>query len=110
MRKFYIQSLKGKTSILEVEGELLLQSEDPTLIWGLKEGEYVFKIAKPASLAGERYMSFAFSETLEEATASAHKSIDGSVAMQLRKGQITAEQVAEQAETAKAAIEVVKLK
>lgn len=110
MRKFYIQSLKGKTSILEVEGELLKQFEDPTLIWSLKEGEYVFKIAKPASLSGERYMSFAFSETLEEAVALAHKSIDGSMSLQLRKGQITSEQVAELADKAKAAIEIVKLK
>ncbi len=110
MRKFYIQSLKGKTSILEVEGELLLQAEDPVLVWSLREGEYMFKITKPASLAGERYMSFAFNDTLEEAITSAHKDIDGSMALQLRKGQITAEQVTELAEKAKTAIEIVKLK
>jgi hypothetical protein len=110
MRKFYIQSLKGKTSIIEVEGELMMQSEDPCTFWSLKPGEYFFKIAKPASLAGERLMSFAFADTVTAALEVAYESINGSLQLQLRKGHITDDQLGELTIAAAEAIEIVKLK
>ena len=126
MRKFYVQFLKGKTSIIEVEGEMMSCMQDIPLFWNLKErDEYAFNIAKPASLTGERFMSFAFSDTLEEAIASAHKSIEVSLNVQLTKSiaqqaaakpdaepriYMKAEDLPALLEKAKSEIEIMKLK
>lgn len=50
MRKFYIHTERGaKTSIIEVEAELITAMEDPSIQW-LPEGEYRARILAPKSL------------------------------------------------------------
>lgn len=49
MRKFIIQSKKGKTSVMEVECELISALEDPSVMW-LRADEWKAKILLPTSL------------------------------------------------------------
>lgn len=49
MRKFVIHTLKGDTSIIEVECERITGREDPSVMW-LPAGEYTVKITAPQSL------------------------------------------------------------
>jgi len=49
MRKFTIHSKKGKTTIMEVECEIILALEDPSVLWALKPGEYRARILAPES-------------------------------------------------------------
>jgi hypothetical protein len=49
MKKFIIQSERNKTSIIEVEIELVTAMEDPSIKW-LPEGEYKARILQPKSL------------------------------------------------------------
>lgn len=83
MRKFVIHSLKGATSIMEVEIKLVTGLEDPSVTW-LPNGEYKAHVLKPVSLMDKKvvvledkktetqlvppvYYSHAFYETAEEA-------------------------------------------
>jgi hypothetical protein len=47
MRKFTIQSKKGKTVIMEVECKVITPMEDPSVLWALKPGEYRARILAP---------------------------------------------------------------
>ncbi len=48
MRKFTIQSKKGKTVVTEVEVEIIRPMEDPSVMW-LNPGEYKARILAPES-------------------------------------------------------------
>ncbi len=79
MRKFIIQSGRGKTSIMEVECEIISAVEDPTVLW-LPTGEYRARITAPASFKEKDgkapiWYSFNFIEDL----ASAQKKCEGTV-------------------------------
>ncbi len=50
MRKFTIQSKKGKTIVMEVECEIIQPIEDPSVMWALKPSEYRARITAPESL------------------------------------------------------------
>ena len=49
MRKFFIHSHKGSTSILEIEIRKLGGLDDPSVMW-LQPGEFKVKVLSPASL------------------------------------------------------------
>ncbi len=46
MRKFVVQSKKGKSSIVEVECEVIQGVEDPSVLW-IPAGEYRARILSP---------------------------------------------------------------
>lgn len=84
MRKFVLQSKKGKSSIVEVECEIVQPVEDPSVLW-LQPGEYRARILAPASfhqriekvvdgkkeptMVPDIWYSHSFYETLEAAQA-----------------------------------------
>lgn len=90
MRKFYINSKRGATSIMEVEIQLVTPLEDCSVLW-LQPGEYKARITEPQSLLlkvekvveGKKEVSFvpdvfcwhAFYETVEDAREVVAKNI-----------------------------------
>lgn len=48
MRKYTVQCKRGKTSIVEVEIEVIKALEDPSVMW-LNPGEYKARVLKPTS-------------------------------------------------------------
>lgn len=107
MRKFYIQHLKGKVSILEIEGELCNLAQSRLY---LKDREYAFNITKPESLKGERYMWFALADTESEALKIAYHDIEKTLAMKVRKGQVSHNELPALVLQEKEAIEFLRLK
>ncbi len=105
MKKYYVQHLKGKTSIIEIEGEI-----DQGQTSFLKEGEYAFRIAKPASLAGECYMWWSMRDSETEAVKLAYYDIERDLELRVRKGKLKEEEVPSLVLQEKASIEVVHLK
>lgn len=93
MRKFYIQVVKGNTSIIEVEGNVLPIS-DPFVAF-LHEGEYGFEISKPASLKGEKLMWFVLFETELQAMDRVKQDLAHEVERKISKGQLEEEQATE---------------
>jgi len=122
MRKFIIQSKKGKTSIIEVEVEIISSLEDPSVLW-LKAGEWRARILQPTSfhqriekvvdgkkevvMQPDVWCWHSFSDSIEEAQRKAEDLIVQSFEFDLRKygKSFTDEDVA----TAKLTIEIVSL-
>lgn len=75
MIKYYVQAIKGVTSILEVEVRPVTQLEDASIAWTLKTGEAMYHVLRPKSLEGERWMHFAFHDSEAEARASLERSL-----------------------------------
>lgn len=107
MRKFYVQHLKGKISILEIEGEIDTSVKSSLY---LKEGEFAFNICKPESLKGERYMWFALRDSEQEAIKLAYQDIEKSLEVRVSKGKISPDEVPTIVLQEKEQIEVVRLK
>lgn len=83
MRKFYTQFYKEKITIFEVEVRKVTGVEDPSVMW-LKEGEYKAKVLSPSCLLEKDqqgkitnpvWFSHIFNDSLDEAKASAKKSV-----------------------------------
>jgi hypothetical protein len=94
--KYVINSIRGKTSILEVKCEKVL-SIDQAYSVSLKEGEYKVRILEPSTLFEKKpngvmvppiYVSYFLYDSLEEAKAKAEKDTRAEFARQLRKKQI----------------------
>lgn len=93
MRKFTIQSKKGKTAIMEVECEIVRPMEDSSVMW-LNPGEYKARILAPTSfhqkieksvdgkkefvLVPDVWCWHAFHDSLDEAKEKAIQSIRNS--------------------------------
>ena len=80
MRKFLLQHLKGKTSIIEVEVEKATVLSAPNYYgwWSLKEGESVYNVLAPPAIKDmypHPIMWWALYETPEEAMAEGEKNI-----------------------------------
>jgi hypothetical protein len=103
MKKFYVQHLKGKTSILEIEGEVLHSLD-------LKGEEYVFLISKPESLKGERYMWWCMRDTEAEALKVAYRDIDEDLKMRASKGKLKEDEIPTIVLQEKAAVDFIRLK
>jgi hypothetical protein len=119
---FTIVSKKGKTSITEVECELISALEDPSVMW-LNPGEYRARILKPDSfhqkvekevdgkkvfvMVPDVWCWHSFYDTLEQAKEVAAKLIRNEFAFQERKYRIDFTE--EDVQKAIAAIDVVKL-
>lgn len=122
MRKFTIQVRKDKTSIFEVEVEILTAMDDPSVNW-LKPGEYKARVMKPTSfhqkfertvdgkkettLIPDVWCWHAFYESEEEARAQAIKWVQDDVDFAIRKHREPP--TPEQVQATIDAIEVVKL-
>lgn len=103
MKKFVIQSKSGQFSIQEVEVEVILATEDPSVAW-LPAGEYKARIMKPTSfhmkieklINNKREMvdvpdvwyNFAFSDSLEDAKATCAELIREEFKFKQRKHKI----------------------
>lgn len=124
MRKFTIHSKKGKTAIMEVECEIILALEDPSVLWSLKPGEYRARILAPASfhqkvervvdgkkesvMVPDIWCSHAFYESIEEARSVCERFIRSEmVDFALRKHRAPATE--EEVQAAISAVEVVML-
>lgn len=125
MRKFTIQSKKGKTAIMEVECEIIQAIEDPSVLWSLNPGEYRARILAPESTfqkvkqkdeAGKEVFVMvpdiwcwhALYDSKEEAEAAAVQAIRNGFAFDERK--YDKAYTEEDVQAAIAAIEVVALK
>lgn len=75
MIKYSIQTLKGATSIIEVELRQVSLLEDPSLAWRINAPECMYYIVKPSSFPGEAFMSWAFFDSRECALAKAQADI-----------------------------------
>jgi hypothetical protein len=122
MRKFTIQSRKDKTSIFEVEVEILTAMDDSAVLW-LKPGEYRARVLKPTifhqkvektvegkketTLVPDVWCWHAFYETEDEARAQAAKWIQDDVDFAIRKHREPP--TPEQVQASIDAIEVVRL-
>jgi hypothetical protein len=92
MKKFVIHTLKGKTSIFEVECTPLTPGDDPYVAW-LIYGEYRARIDAPASLfdkidgkmVAPVWHSFVFFDTLEDAKSQANKDVRAMLERNKRK-------------------------
>jgi hypothetical protein len=100
MKKFVVQSKKGKTVITEVECELVTPMEDPSIMW-IPNWEYMAKILKPTSfhmkfekqvegkkeivLVPDVWYSHAFFNSLVDATKYAERIIKESFEFEARK-------------------------
>jgi hypothetical protein len=123
MKKYTIQSKKGKTSIIEVEIEVVKQLEDPSVGW-MNTGEYKARILKPTSfhqklekiVDGKSELTIvpdvlcwhAFYSTLEEAKAYSEELIKHEFKFMLRKHNVAYTE--EDVQAAIAAVEVLALK
>lgn len=92
MRKFIVSTFKGTTTVIEVDVRDVTWTEDPSLAWQLKNGEGCYVIQSPASLAGERYYSWAFFETDESALQSAIFGVEQEAERSARKAHTDVDQ------------------
>lgn len=75
MIKYYVQIMKGTTTILEVEVRPITRLEDQSIAWTLKPGEALYAVLRPKAIAGERWMHFAFHESEADARTFIERSI-----------------------------------
>lgn len=89
MRKFIIQSGRGKTSVMEVECEIITAVEDPSVLW-LEPGEYRARVVAPATLKEKDgkapiWYSYNFSDDLASARKKCESFVRGEFEFNLRK-------------------------
>ncbi len=106
MRKFYVQHLKGKTSIIEIEVEADIMFSRLTL----KEGEMAFNISKPENLKGERYMWWSMADSEADAIKIAYRDIEKDLEIRVSKGKLKPEEIPTIVLQEKEAIEILRLK
>lgn len=111
MRKFVIHSGRDKTSIMEVECQMITAIEDPSVMW-IPKGEYRARILKPNTFTEKDgrslvWYSIAFYDTLEVAKEASATLVRSSFEFELNKHSISYTE--EQVQTAIDAVDVAML-
>lgn len=85
MIKFIPQTIKGQTSVYEIEVKPVTLLEDPSLSWRAKPGEILYKVISPKNFAEEKWWSFYMYDSAEKALEVASGLLNENAARTARK-------------------------